>query len=68
MKSNYTTPHQKAVKDNFSFQSDEWNVALLDEIVRENVRDLGASPNSPIHKAMLKLSREVWEFAKSQLK
>jgi hypothetical protein len=36
--------------------------ALLDSLARQATLELGASPNSPVHKAMLSLTRKVWEL------
>ena len=36
--------------------------AILDSLARQEVLTLGASLNSPIHKAMLRLTRRVMEF------
>ena len=60
MKSNSTIQNLKDQHGNLGYSDEDWIEAMLDEVVRENVREIGAAPNSKIHKAMFKLSREVW--------
>jgi hypothetical protein len=37
--------------------------AVLDSAARQKVLELGAALNSPVHQALLALSREVWGLA-----
>jgi hypothetical protein len=49
-------------------QSAEERVAVnLESLARQATLELGAALNSPIHEAMLKLARRVWEFAQGAM-
>jgi hypothetical protein len=39
--------------------------ALLESLARQETLNLGAAPNSPIHKSMILLAQKVWELAQS---
>lgn len=52
---------------NSSLSQSEQVDALLDSACRQKVLELGASLNSPVHQALLALSREVWGLAESVL-
>ena len=71
-KQNSTTqmsPHAEVqgMHGNLGYSDEQWIEATLDGIVRDAYLEIGAAPNSPIHKAMLKLSRQVWNYAEMTL-
>jgi hypothetical protein len=48
---------------NLNLSQDRSVDAVLDSAARQKVLELGASFNSPVHEALLVLSREVWGLA-----
>ena len=59
------TPQGNPSQSNSPFSVQEWIEARLNGLARQATQDLGASVNSPIHKAFLGLTRDVWELARS---
>lgn len=57
----------RGAMNNSGYSMEDMITALLDSIVRKAMLDLGAAFNSPIHKALLKVSREAYELAQQVL-
>ena len=64
---NSTNRKLKEMHGNLGYSDEQWIEATLDGIVRDALMEIGAAPNSPIHKSLLKVSREVWSYAEMSL-